>query len=320
MSLRIGIIGCGGIAASHVRGYKAHGAVIAAVADKNPEAAETLASEIDGPQVFQSGRELIDSCRPDAVSICTPPVAHEQDAVHALNCGVHVLCEKPMTVDAESAHRMQRAAEQSDALFMPAFRHRFLPAIVVLRNLVASGKIGEVVLFNNIFCGPAFHMEGRWFTERSVSGGGCITDTSSHSVDLFRFLVGEITQQRAVMHRHFQTTDVEDAGILDVKSESGAIGSLQSAFVAGAGAAFIDIIGTKGQVVYDYTIPGVLRCRLTDDADWTESPVQRSDGFNEEIGHFLGAVRGEHPLSCTVDDGVRVVEVIGAVYEDWPCA
>lgn len=313
MSFKAGIIGCGGIAHSHASAYKAQGCEIVAVTDVSGEAAAKFAAE-SGGQVYPDAAALIQQGKPDVVSICTPPVAHADAAVLALEQGVPVLCEKPMAYDIAAAHRMRDAVKRTGTLFMPAFRHRFLPANIALRDLIKSGKIGDVVLFNNIFCGPAFEMEHRWFTKKSIAGGGCILDTNSHSVDLFRFLVGEITAQSAVMHRHFKTTDVEDAGILTVKAENGAVGCMESAFVAGAGQAFIDVIGTRGRARYDYMEGSKLLWRATEDNDWTVQDVQESWGFGEEISHFLGAIRGERALACTVEDGVRATEVIMSVY------
>jgi len=180
--------------------------------------------------------------------------------------------------------------------------------------MVRSGRIGYPVLFNNIFCGPAFHMEGRWFTRKAIAGGGSLLDTNSHSVDLFRFIVGEIADQRAVMHRHFRTTDVEDAGILSVKAANGAVGAMESAFVAGAGCAFIDVLGTRGRAHYDYFEADKIKWRLTEDSDWRIEPVEPSNGFREQIRHFLGAIQDKHELTCTAQDGLRCMEVICSVY------
>jgi predicted dehydrogenase len=315
MEPTVGIIGCGGIARQHVEAYKKQGLTIAAVTDASPDAARKLADEIAGVAVFGSVAELLEKGDVDLISICTPPVAHEEAACAALAKGVHVLCEKPMAFDVASAHRMRDAVRTSKALFMPAFRHRFFPANIAMKAIIDSGRIGHVVLFNNIFCGPAAHMEHRWFTKKAIAGGGCLLDTNSHSVDLFRFLVGEIVEQNAMMHRHFKTTDVEDAGILCVKGVNGAIGAMESGFAVGSGAAFIDIIGTQGQVRFDYFEPAQIRYRLANDADWTIQTVAQTWGFEDEIRHFVGAIRNEHPLSCTVDDGVRCMEVICSVYE-----
>ena len=310
--MRVGIVGCGGIARAHVSGYKAAKVQFVGVTDVSREAAGKLAGELNNVTVYDDYRELIDKARPDVVSICTPPAAHEAAAIYALKHDVHVLCEKPMAFDAASARRMEAAVKKSSAQFMPAFRHRFIPGNLLLRKIVASGKIGDVVLFNNIFCGPALGIEHKWFTKKKIAGGGCLLDTNSHSVDLFRFIVGEIVEQKAVMHRHFKTTDVEDTGVLIVKAKNNALGTMQSSFVAGVGLAFIDIIGTKGRVRFEYG--DRVLYRLTKDQDWTVKPVKASGGWMEQIRHFLGAVKGKHPLSCTVHDGVRDMEIITAVY------
>ncbi len=313
MAIKVGIIGCGGIARAHADAYTKKNAKVVAVTDSNVDAANNFAGEL-GASVFPDYRALIDQGDVEVVSICTPPVVHEDAAVYALNQGVNVLCEKPLAWDVPAALRIRAAVRQSPALLMPAFRHRFLPANIALRDLVASGTLGDPVFFLNTFCGPAFQMEERWFTRKAVAGGGCLLDTNSHSVDLFRFIIGEIDTQAGVMHRHFKTTDVEDAGVLCVKAGNGTLGTMRSAFVAGVGMATIEITGTKGQAVYDYTDPAVVRHKLTADKDWTISEVQPSNGFAEEVGHLLGAIAGRHELSCTVDDGVRCMEVICGVY------
>jgi len=128
-------------------------------------------------------------------------------------------------------------------------------------------------------------------------------------------LIGEVEEQKAVMHRHFKTTDVEDTGILSVKAVNGAIGTMQSSFVTGCGEAYIDIIGTKGRILYDYTEPEKLCWRLTEDKEWTERDIPSNSGYIGEVAHFLSAVKGEQPLLCTAEDGARVVEIITSAYE-----
>ena len=315
MSFRVGIVGCGGIARLHAEGYVKNEANIVGLTDCNPEAANKLAEQFKADK-FPNYQALIQETHPDVISICTPPVFHAEAAVYALGLGVHVLCEKPMAYDLKSAYRMRDAVRKSAAMLMPAFPHRFRPAIIALRDLIASGKLGDSVFFNNVFCGPLFGMEDRWFTKKAIAGGGSILDTNSHSVDIFRFLIGEIADQKIVMHRHFRNTNVEDAGVLSVKAENGALGSMESAFVAGVSVMYIDIIGTKGRAVYDYETSDELKYKLLGESDWVVEKVDPASGFAEEIAHFLGAIRGNHPLSCTVDDGVRAIEVIFNAYPD----
>jgi predicted dehydrogenase len=313
--IKIGIIGCGGIAGAHKKGYLANQAKIVAITDINRSAAEKFGQDLPGAKIFASAGELVASGQVEAISVCTPPASHEEAVLQALARGIHVLCEKPLAHTTGSAQQIARAAKKSKGLLMTAFRHRFLPAMVKVKELISSGEIGEPVMFHNIFCGPAFDMDKKWFSKKKIAGGGTLMDTSSHSIDLFRFLIGEVTEQKAVMHRHLTTTNVEDASILIVKSARGVVGSISATWVAGDGVAFVDVIGTKGHVRYDYLVPDQVQMKTLIAKTWQNFPVTSSGGFTEEIAHFLAAIQGSAPLACTGQDGLRAVEIIQDVYK-----
>lgn len=314
MAFRTGIIGTGGIARAHVDGYGKNGVAITALMDSNRAAADAMAAGISGVQVFDDYKALIDSGLVDMISICTPPVAHEGPAVYALERGIHVLLEKPMANNVAAAKRILAASQQSKAKLTIGFRHRCLPAVLKLREYIQDGTIGPVVYFLNAFSGPAFGMKDKWFSKKAIAGGGTLMDTSVHSIDLFRYLVGEVVEQKAVMARHLEGIDVEDASILLLKAANGGIGSLTASWVAADGQAFIDVTGEKGRVLYDYYNAAEVRLKRLGDKEWTIIPVQPSGGFAEEIGIFLAAIRGEGELLCTGFDGLRAVEIIEANY------
>ena len=309
------MIGCGGIARAHVQGYRENGARITALMDIDQAAARALAQDIAGATCFDDHASLLDSGLVDIVSICTPPAVHQEPAVLALQRNIHVLLEKPLAHSVESARQIVEAAERSPALLMTAFRHRFLPAIQRMREIIHQGEIGPIVFFHNVFCGPAFYMKDRWFSKKAIAGGGTLIDTSVHSVDLFRYLIGEVVEGKAVLHRHLEGIDVEDASILILKAGNGALGALTASWVAGDGMASIDIVGQDGRVVYDYAQADQVRLKRRDKAEWETIPVPASNGFAEEIGHFLRAIQGQETLSCTGQDGLRAVEIIQANYE-----
>jgi len=315
-NLRIGVIGCGGIASAHVAGYGEAGATITAVADTNGAAADNLAASLPGAKAFAESQALLESGLVDAVSICTPPACHEGAALAALSQGIHVLCEKPLAHTPEAARLICKAAQRGEAILMTAFRHRFLPAIVAMRQHIEGGTIGTPVHLQNTFCGPAFNMQERWFSKRSIAGGGCLMDTSSHSVDLFRFLLGEVVEQQAVMHQHFPNTDVEDAAILTVKSQTGALGTLCATWVAGCGVATLEVMGKSGRLLYDYAKPETLLLFKPGETEPTAITVAASSGFSEEVAQFLGAIAGTCEASPSGTDGLRAVEIIHGVYGD----
>jgi predicted dehydrogenase len=315
-TLRVGIIGCGGIARSHADGWTKNGGLVTAVTDVRAEAMDEFVRDVAGDaETFQDALHLIDSGKVDVVSVCTPPVAHAESVVRALQNGLHVLCEKPLAESVERAREIAQAAEQSSAKCMTAFRHRFLPAVVALKQMLAADAVGAVVFFHNRFYGPALHMKDKWFTKKAVAGGGCMLDTSSHAVDLFRYLVGEPVEASAVMHRHFDDTDVEDAAILLLKSDTGALGSLASGFVAGDGAAFIDVVGREGRLLYDYLQPDVLKHKQRGGDGWETTPVQPSNGFVEQIAAFHRAILDDREPPVTARDGLRCLDIIFNAYD-----
>jgi predicted dehydrogenase len=308
------MIGCGGIARAHAKGYEANGVEITALMDVSEQAMASMAAEIEGTQCFDRYESLLDSGPVDLVSICTPPVAHEEPAVLALGRGIHVLLEKPLAHSVGSARRIVAAAERSEALLMTAFRHRYLPAIRKLREMIVAGEIGEAVYFHNTFCGPAFAMRDKWFSKKEIAGGGTLMDTSIHSVDIFRYLFGEVVEQKAVMQRHLEGTDVEDVSILILRAENGVIGSLTASWVAADGVAEIDVMGQEGRMVYDYYCPDQIKVRRQGEREWEVISVEASQGFDKEIAHFLRAIQGQETLSCTGQDGLRAVEIIQSSY------
>lgn len=312
MEIRYGIIGCGGIAKFHLEGCKASGLKVVAVADINPEAAAKFAEEAGGAKVFNSADALLESGLVDAVSICSTPNAHEGPAVKALKLGIHVLLEKPMANTVESAKRIGEAAEKSKAKLMLAYRHRLLPAIQEIKRRAVAGELGRPVLFHNTFCGPAFYMKDRWFSKKAIAGGGSLMDTSSHSIDLFRYLVGEPVESAALFARHLEGTDVEDVSAILLKTADGALGSLTASWVAGDGIAYVELVGENGRIKYDYCLHE-LTLKLKD-ADKVKIEVPQSNGFAEEIAEFRKSIESGSAPVIGASDGLRGLEIIQNAY------
>lgn len=314
MKLNIGIIGCGGIAKRHIEGYRHNGITIAALADSSAQAAQAAAQSVPEAKVFHSVTELLDSGTVNAISICTPPVSHREIALESLRRNIHVLCEKPLAHTLADATAIAEAAAASQAIFMIAFRHRYVPAVARMQALIAEGRIGDPVLINNIFCGPAFNMPERWFSKRAISGGGTLMDTTVHSIDIFRFLAGEITSQHVLTHRWLEGIDVEDTSTLIVKSRTGAIGSLSASWVAGQGVASIEVIGQKGRLYFNYSEPRTLLLKTAEMAEPELIAVQSGFGFIEQIQAFANAIASNAPSPCPVAEGLRAQQIIDACY------
>ena len=181
--------------------------------------------------------------------------------------------------------------------------------------LLAEGVLGDVLLFRNEFHSSLAPVPGSWFFRRKIAGGGCLIDTGSHSIDLFRHLFGEITGAKAVLTHRFPATDVEDGAVLLVRNREGVSGVLVSSF-GGVGRAEIEITGTLGRLRYEYGGEIRLDCPA---ANRREVIVpERGNGFAAEVAAFLRAIEAGLPPPVDIADGVRVQEVLDACYRNAP--
>ncbi len=209
---------------------------------------------------------------------------------------------------------MVQAASRAHRLLGVAFCHRFIPAVRRLKEMLHSGTLGTPLLYRNQFSGPFKGVENTWFADPAVSGGGTIMDTTVHSIDLFRYLFGEVAEVRALTHTSRASLRVEDNSVFLVKSESGCLGTLEASWSVAPGTLILELRGDKGEATYDYE---TLRWRLAD-AEWQEEKLSFGCDvrFDDEIAHFVAAVRGECPLEFTGEDGVRAAELLEQAYGD----
>jgi len=142
--LKVGIIGAGGIARGrHIPCFQRNEkAALVAIADVAEGAAERVAQEFGIPASYTSYQEMIDQEGLDAVVICTPNKFHAPVTIDALGCGLHVLCEKPMALNAEEGRAMLQAAQDSGKILSIAFHYRHKPNARAAKRMVKSNKWG----------------------------------------------------------------------------------------------------------------------------------------------------------------------------------
>jgi len=313
--LQIGIVGCGGIARAHLEAYRRADAAVTLVYDTVSAAAETFAAEAGAdlaasPEAMAAGGIL------DAVSICTPPAAHDANCRPFLQAGIPILCEKPLAAEAQGAGRLAAAVRRSRAIFMVAFCHRFHPPIVKLQRLIKAGVLGQPLLFRNIFCG--FHdIRGNHRAVKRLAGGGAMIDNSSHSVDLFRFLVGEPTAVAAMTGNLVQKIEVEDFSLLQLDMGGRAFGEITAGYSLKGGGAWVEWYGTKGRALVNYGNPGHPELSYRPDRNSDEVAVDCGDlpqRFPAQIMHFLECVQARRQPAVTVADGLKASRILAAAY------
>lgn len=235
--IRVGVIGCGTIAAvRHLPEYAAREDVeIAAVYNRTVSKAEEAQRQYGG-RVCESVEELV-SMDLDAVSVCTANTEHAHDTILALRAGKHVLCEKPMDVTIEKCIAMKEEAEKAGKLLMIAHNQRFSAAHVMAHDMIAAGEIGRILSFDTKFghAGPEFWTgtPDTWFFRKSVSGMGVLADLGIHKTDLLHYLTGdtvtEVYAHTATLDKRFpdgEMIEVEDNAWCIYKLAGGATGTM----------------------------------------------------------------------------------------------
>jgi len=191
MTKKIAIVGAGWMAAYHVAGYRAAGAEVVAIVDKNPAAAKTAAAKYGVDKTFSEPKELYAAIKDlDAVAIITPNVFHHPLVLEALAAGKNVFCEKPPALNAPDVAEMIAAAKKAGKILMFNFNNRARPESYAMREYFKSGAVGRVnsaqatwIRRNGI---PGF---GGWFTNKKLSGGGPLIDLI-HMADLALHFMG----------------------------------------------------------------------------------------------------------------------------------
>jgi predicted dehydrogenase len=308
--LKIAVVGCGGIGAVHIRSWsKVEGAKVVAACDADPSR-----TEIPGAAPYTRWQDLLEAGGFDALDICTPPNLHAEIAVAALEKGIPVLCEKPLARTPEEARTIVDVAERSGALLMTAFCHRFEPGVEFVKALLHPDGIGRPLMFRNRFGAKFKGVEDRWFSKGEVSGGGTLMDTSVHSVDLFRHLVGEVKSVSGAVKTFSPAIHgVEDSGALLLQTEDGQIGVIEASWMTPWSANVVEVYGENGVAVIDYNT-GETKYARQGDPDWTKAELIPGDRFVSELQHFAALLRGEAAPRVTGHDGLRAVEIIHEGY------
>lgn len=194
--VKIGIIGTGWIAESHVQSYKEMPDVeIVALADLIPGKAKAFAEkfELENCRIYESDEELIASEKElDGVSICTYNCQHAPCAIHALKAGIHVMLEKPFTVTLEEAAEVMKAEKESGKILTIGFQPRMSENMKMIKKIVESGELGKVYYMQ---AGGGRRRGiptpfGTSFIEKETGGIGAVGDIGSYSLDMLMGAVG----------------------------------------------------------------------------------------------------------------------------------
>ena len=191
MTLGLGIIGAGGVAAIHADAAARTGLRVATVCDVDVQRAEALAAEHPGAAATGDAQAIFDDPDVAAVVVAVPNALHKDLAIAAMRAGKDVLLEKPMALNAGECDEIIAARDETGRLLQMGFVCRCAPSSEAARALVEQGRLGRIYHAQaGIFRQRGIPGLGRWFTTRAMSGGGALMDLGVHLIDLVLHLTG----------------------------------------------------------------------------------------------------------------------------------
>lgn len=307
------LIGAGGISKAYAQAF-ADGLPfkLVGVADIRLEAAQEVAAIVDA-QAFDDIELMCAELQPTAAVVCTPPNTHADICIELMNLGIHVLCEKPLAITSHDARRMISAADNNDVVFTMGSKFRFVEDVQEARRVIESGKLGEIVLFENTFAGYC-DMSQRWNSNPEISGGGVLIDNGTHSIDIMRFLLGSVTELQVVEGRRIQNLDVECTARLFVRNEAGAMGSIDLSWSMNkVQPHFISIYGSRGTLLVGWK---ESKYQLAGESEWTVfgNGYDKVAAFSNQLKNFSAAINGEEELIIDSSDALASVMTMETAY------
>ena len=336
MKIKWGVIGCGGIADRRTLPgmMLASNAELVAVMDANMAAAERCKEKYNAKYAFDNIEELLAIDEIQAVYIASPVFCHKEQAFAAADAKKDILIEKPVGLTSAEAEEIANYCEDKGIKLGVGFMMRFHTYHQKMKEVVASGKIGEVVSARAQLTCWYPEMENCWRQEMKLSGGGAMMDMGVHCVDLIRYITGlEVTEAAGLCGNQVFKYDVEDAGCVICRLENGATAYVDANFNIPDAAAKckIEFYGTKGSIFAQGTISqiegGDVEILVTDDSLGYDASQDRGEVkpmelnlelgnmYTKEIEAFGKAVAGEIDIPITAKDAIMSQKVIEAAYE-----
>jgi predicted dehydrogenase len=269
----------------------------------------------------------------DAVVVANPTSLHLDVAIPAAEAGCHILLEKPVSHSLDKLDVLQSAAKNSGSRILVGFQFRYHPALKKARALIQENVLGQVLTVHAHWGEylPNWHPWEDYrqsYAARAELGGGVI-GTLTHPLDYLRYLLGEVDALWSFNdHISPLELDVEDVAEIGLRFASDVIGGLHVNYVQRPPAHRLEIVGTNSTMRWDnadgtlhvYKMPAPFGSYSDDPpAPVVESftlpeGFERNDLFLAQTRHFLNVVRGTEKPVCTLEDGIRVQQIVRAVH------
>jgi predicted dehydrogenase len=331
-NVRIGIVGLGNMGRVHGRQIndgKVPGATLAAVSDFLPEHAKLFPET----KFFRTPEEMISSGMIDAVIIATPHFSHTSIGIAALKAGLHVLVEKPISVQKADAEKLIAAHTNKAQVFAAMFNQRTDPYYIAIRDLVRTGALGPIRRINwtitNWFRTHAYYASGGWRATWEGEGGGVLLNQCPHNLDLYSWMFGQPQRVRAFCSfGRYHDIEVEDDVTAYFEHADGTTATFITSTGEAPGTNRLEVVAEKGRLVMEgdkivFTENEMEMSEFSRTTKESFAAPKTVDKIISAEGHgaqhtaimqnFVAAIVEGTPLIAPAAEGINSVELANAM-------
>lgn len=339
--VRIGVLGAGFMGRARLECYRLDPRVeVVAISSRSKEKAEALAREFGVKRAFDRWEAIVADAEVDAVDITLPNFLHHPAAMACIEAGKPFMIEKPLARNVAEGEEIVQSAEAHGIVAVYAECLRFAPACVKTKALIDEGALGSLTILraNEIHNGP-FHAD--WFWDAERAGGGALIDMGIHGVFLLEWMMGVpirrvYAEMDVLKWRDHVRGGAEDTSVAVIRFENGGIAELTNSWAVQGGLDVrLEVFGTDGSVFLDQgrgasgmkvfsrggygsdpEVEAALRPHVAPTAGWSFPFADEwgTHGHAQEARHFVDCILGEAAPACTLQEGLRGLYVIEAMY------
>jgi len=327
--LKVGLIGAGAIGEVHLEGFKQNKhCTLVAIASRTEEHANDFAKKFDIPKTYveDGWQDMLNDENLDAVSICTPNYLHHPMIMKSIEKNIHILCEKPLCISQKELDSVEEALSKKTLIFFTAFHKRYISIFPIVKKIIDNNGLGDISLVRHVFAhlGPykshkALSKE-KWFFDSKKAGGGVFLDLGVHSIDLFRYLMGDYKKIEGI-NSNTSCIDMKDEDNCNVlfRFQNDALGIISVSWCFPP-TEFLEIFGTKGSISIDLVSDKLFNYKpesLKENSIIREAIDHKISNLPPHhilIDHFIQCVLNNKNETPNFIDGKRAVEFVLEAY------
>jgi len=331
--IKVAIIGAGAIANTHIEGLLKfqEKCQIVAIADIYPNKAKEKVERfgLGATVVYDDYKKLFTETEIDLAIIVTPPFAHAETTITALNAGSNVLLEKPMATSLEECDAMIAAAEKNRKLLSVVAQNRYKTPMMKLKAVLDSGMAGEIkhAQVDSFWWRGQNYYDLWWRGTWEKEGGGCTMSHAVHHIDLFQWMMGMPNEVQAVITNvNHNNSEVEDFSTSVLFYENGRVGQITASLVHHGENQRLIFQGEKAAISAPWRVQastamdnGFPEANTTLEKEisqfYEQLPELKFDGHDGQIANVLAAIKGEEELLIDGVAGRCTIELVMAIFQ-----